>query len=257
MTQIIGFAGSKQSGKNTACNFILAIKIAELGISKSTRLTDAGEIEVTDIFDDSISDQEWMPFKDPYVNVAHLFDNELGNFIRIYSFAEKLKRLCIEILGLKEELVFGNDKQKNTKTDIQWKTVYGSNNTDNTGYMTVREVLQVVGTDMFRGLDHNVWVNSCLRQIERESPEIALISDVRFENEVTAIQKNNNGFVIGLTRNPDKKNIDNHISEQEPQKCLKSCDVVIDNDNLSIPQQNKEIYLATEHLTNMTNVIGD
>ena len=121
MTQIIGFAGSKQSGKNTACNFILAIKIAELGISKSTRLTDAGEIEVTDIFDDSISDKKWMPFKDPYVNVAHLFDNELGKFIKIYSFAEKLKRLCIEILGLKEELVFGNDEQKILKQILSGK----------------------------------------------------------------------------------------------------------------------------------------
>ena len=30
MTQIIGFAGKKQSGKNTACNFILAAKLAEV-----------------------------------------------------------------------------------------------------------------------------------------------------------------------------------------------------------------------------------
>ena len=44
MTQIIGFAGRKQSGKDTACNFILAAKIAELGVSKSTRLTNTGEI---------------------------------------------------------------------------------------------------------------------------------------------------------------------------------------------------------------------
>ena len=121
--------------------------------------------------------------------------------------------------------------------------------------MTVREVLQVVGTDMFRGLNHNVWVNSCLRQIEQEHPEIALISDVRFENEVTAIQ-NNNGFVIGLTRNPYKNNVDTHISEQEPQKCLQTCNIIIDNANLAIPQQNKEIYFAIKDLNNMTNIIG-
>jgi len=256
MTQIIGFAGSKQAGKNTACNFIVAIKLAELGVSKSTRLTDTGDIEVTDIFDDTISGQEWIPFKDPYVDINNLFDNELGKFIKIYSFADKLKRLCIEILGLKEELVFGTDKQKNTKTDIKWVTEDNDSHTKNKGYMTVREVLQVVGTDMFRGLNHNVWVNSCLRQIEQEHPEIALISDVRFENEVTAIQ-NNNGFVIGLTRNPYKNNVDTHISEQEPQKCLQTCDVVIDNDNLDIPQQNKQIYLAIQNLNNMTTIIGD
>ena len=44
MTQIIGFAGKKQSGKNTACNFILATKIAELGVSKGTRLNEGGEV---------------------------------------------------------------------------------------------------------------------------------------------------------------------------------------------------------------------
>ena len=49
MTQIIGFAGKKQSGKNTACNFILALKLAELGICKTSRLSKNGEIEVTDI----------------------------------------------------------------------------------------------------------------------------------------------------------------------------------------------------------------
>ena len=88
MTQIIGFAGKKQSGKNTACNFILATKIAELGISKSSRLSTNGEIEITDIFNETIPGKEWFPFRDPYVDVANLFENELGKFIKMYSFAE-------------------------------------------------------------------------------------------------------------------------------------------------------------------------
>ena len=49
MTQIVGFAGKKQSGKNTACNFILAMKLAELGICRVSRLSEGGEIEVTDV----------------------------------------------------------------------------------------------------------------------------------------------------------------------------------------------------------------
>ena len=47
MTKIIGFAGKKQSGKNTACNFITAIKLAELGICKTSRISEGGDIEVT------------------------------------------------------------------------------------------------------------------------------------------------------------------------------------------------------------------
>ena len=114
MTQIIGFAGKKQSGKNTACNFILATKIAELGVSRGTRLSEGGEVEVTDILNDSPTDKEWFPFYSPHVDVENLFNNELGKFIKLYSFAEKLKRMAIDVLGLKEEWVFGTDKQKNT-----------------------------------------------------------------------------------------------------------------------------------------------
>ena len=62
MTQILGFAGKKQSGKNTACNYIIALKIAELGISGSTRLSEDGNIEVTDIFGQTKDFQEWFEF---------------------------------------------------------------------------------------------------------------------------------------------------------------------------------------------------
>ena len=255
MTQIIGFAGKKQSGKNTACNFILAVKIAELGISKSTRLSKEGEIEVTDIFNESVNDKEWFTFKPPYVDTQNLFDNELGNHIKLYSFAEKLKRMCIDLLGLKEEWVFGTDEQKNTPTHINWKDVWFIEDAKTMPpmAMTAREVLQFVGTNIFRSMYENVWVDACLRQIEQENPEIALISDVRFENEVTAIQ-NKGGLVVGLKRSPYKKS-DKHASETQVEKCFDLCDTVIDNSDLSIPQQNEQIYLAIKNLDNIVEII--
>lgn len=258
MTQIIGFAGKKQSGKNTACNFILATKIAELGVSRSSRLNNKGEIEITDILDDKISDEEWFSFESPKVDIKNLFDNELGNFIRLYAFADKLKKLCIDILGLKEELVFGTDEQKNTLTHMKWEDIPGEGNkfrspeSQDRTHMTVREVLQIVGTDIFRGLDSSIWVNACLRQIETDDPELALISDVRFENEVKAIQ-DKGGFVIGLKRDPSTES-DKHASETQVEKCFDLCDTIIDNSELSIPQQNKQIYLAIKHLDNIPEV---
>ena len=251
-TQIIGFAGQKQAGKDTACNFILAIKLAELHVARSARLTELGTIEVTDIFDESMSGQEWMPFQSPHVDVESLFDNELGRFVNIYSFAHKLKQLCVDVLGLEQELVFGNDQQKNTKTHIKWDSIKSS--TKKKGYMTVREVLQYVGTDMFRGLDPTIWVNACINQIKKEQPELALVSDVRFENEVNAIQEEG-GYVIGLTRSPFKKPKTDHVSETAPAQCLDICDIVIDNANLSIPEQNEQIYLAIKHLNNIPDII--
>ena len=255
MTQIIGFAGKKQSGKNTACNFILAAKIAELGISKSVRLSEHGEIEVTDIFNDSITGKEWLPFKSPHVNVQNLFDNELGKYIKLYSFADKLKTMCIDLLGLKEEWVFGTDKQKNTPTHINWKDVWFVEDAKTMPPipMTAREVLQFVGTNIFRSMYENVWIDACLRQIENDAPEIALISDVRFENEVIAIQ-NKGGLVIGLKRSPYKKS-DKHASETQVEKCFDICDTVIDNSNLSIPEQNEQIYLNIKNLDNIFQIV--
>ena len=254
MTQIIAFAGRKQAGKDTACNFLLAAKIAELGISRSTRLNKSGQIEVTDIFGDSVSGQEWMPFEPPHVDVPTLFSNELGEFIQIYSFADKLKRMSIDILGLKEEWVFGTDEQKNTLTDILWEDIYTHQTVpEKEGRMTVREVLQCVGTDMFRAMYKNVWVDACLRQIEQDAPELALISDARFPNEVRAVQKQG-GVVIGLSRNPYKKS-DKHSSETAVEKCFEICDTVIDNGKLSIPKQNEQIYLATKHLQGIPDIL--
>ena len=244
-TQIIGFAGKKQSGKNCACNFILATKLAELGICRASRLSPKGGIEVTDIFDLSSTDgDEWFPFEPPHVATESLFENELGRYVKLYSFAEKLKRLAIDLLGLKEEWVFGTDAQKNTKTHLKWESFSDSK----TGEMTAREVLQHVGTDIFRSLNENVWIDSCFRQIEEENPELALISDVRFKNEIKGIQ-DRGGFVIGLTRGSAKrKKKDNHASETEIGESLDLCDIIIDNTDLTIPEQNEAIYNAIKEL---------
>ena len=57
------------------------------------------------------------------------------------------------------------------------------------GFMTGREVLQYVGTNIFRKMYNNVWVDATLRLIQEEQPELAIIADVRFPNEVEGVQK--------------------------------------------------------------------
>ena len=207
-----------------------------------------GEVEVTDILDDSVSGEEWIPFKSPHVDVQNLFNNELGKFIRLYSFAEKLKQMSVDILGLKSEWVFGTDEQKNTPTHFQWNEFSKTKS----GPMTAREVLQHVGTEMFRSFHSSVWVDACLKQIEEDGSELALISDVRFKNEISAIQ-DQGGVVIGLQRNPTKK-ADEHSSETEMDDSFELCDFVIDNREMSIPEQNKQIYLTIKDLNNIPSI---
>jgi len=266
MTQIIAFAGKKQSGKNTACNFVLAMKLAELAICKVSRLSKEGEVEVSDVLGETHPDMEWIPFKSPHIDTEGLFNNELSPFVKMYGLADALKRMSISILGLDYQQVFGTDSDKNSKTKLKWENMpavispselkkRGVSKKDAEklgmivhakGSMTAREVLQYVGTDVFRRMNSDVWLNSLLGEIESDAPELALISDVRFENEIEVIQKNK-GFVIGLTRDPYEQT-DRHSSESEIEKCLEVCDIVVDNSSLTIPEQNEKIYHALEHL---------
>ena len=139
---IIAFAGRKQSGKTTSCEF-----------------------------------------------VQSLFANKET---KIYNFADPLKQLCIDIFGLTYNQCYGTDENKNEIVDCCWS------GTDSK--MTAREVLQYVGTDVFRAMQHNVWSSATIRLIQKEQPDIALIADCRFPNEVEAV-KNAGGLVVKLNRN--------------------------------------------------------
>jgi hypothetical protein len=269
MPQIVGFAGKKQSGKNTACNCIMAMKLAELGVCKTSRLSKDGRIEVTDIFGENPTSEDFFLFEEPNVDINSLFENEVGRFVRLYALADTLKDMSISILGLTEAQVFGTDEDKNSKTSLRWEDMPGVISPGELrkqgftkdqasslglmihakGKMTAREVLQYVGTDIFRKMNHNVWLDSFFSKVQSHGAELALVSDVRFENEIKGIQKNG-GFVIGLTRDI-YNGADSHSSESELDLAISGCDAIINNSNLTIPEQNKEIYYSLEHLDNV------
>lgn len=245
MTQIVGFAGKKQSGKNTACNYILALKLAELGVCKKSRLSEKGTVEVSDIFGETLEDKEWFEFSNKNLNVSKLFEDHLGNYIRIYGLDDTLKDLCIDVLGLTYEQAYGTDKDKNSKTSIKWSSV----DKKKKDYMTAREVLQYVGTDFFRNLDPNVWINSLLRKIKKDKPEVALICDVRFKNEIIELQKEG-AYILGLTRDPYSKG-DQHASEKEIEEGLSLCDCVCDNANADVKDSIRMIHNGLSVLPNV------
>jgi len=244
MTQIIGFAGRKQSGKNSLCNFFTLIHLVSSGISKYARLTDGGEIEVSDILGEKIcNEDEWFSFYNPRVDVEGILD--ISKAVKTYALADPLKELCINILGLDKEKVYGTDSQKSELCDLMWKNMpdYKSLHSFPTGKMTVREVLQYMGTEVFRKIDNNVWINTLLRRIESEKYHMALISDVRFDNEIMALQ-NNGGIVVGLMRDVFDSD-DSHASEQIN---FDLCDIVIDNTDMSLVEQGHAVYGLLEQV---------
>jgi hypothetical protein len=204
MTRIIGIAGKKQSGKNTAANYLHGSVLKSNGFTEEFKLSpSSGELVI-------LTDTGWGVFditrKDnQFIDYAH---SNMWPFIKLYSFADGLKNICVEFFGLTVEQVYGTDKDKNSKTDILWKNMPTRSNKKK-GRMTARELLQYFGTDIMRKMYHDVWVTHALNKIKSEKSEVSIVADVRFPNEVDAILEAG-GEVIKLQRAPLK---DDHSSE--------------------------------------------
>lgn len=140
----------------------------------------------------------------------------------IVHFADALKDACVLIFGIpREDMETETGKQK--LTQVKWP-VGVERNGATLGYephekhkdsvsekfMTVREVLQFVGTDLFRNqLDPDIWVQSVYRKKYRED-DIVVVADARFPNECDFAR--NNGILIGVERETGLKS-DGHKSE--------------------------------------------
>lgn len=204
MTKIIAFAGRKQSGK-TSCSWFI----------------------------ESLIDRNFQ-----YTTKC-----------KIYSFADPLKKdICINILGLTEKQCYGTDEEKNTLTKIAWKNMpdYDISWTwdseyDPSGFMTARQVMQFVGTNIFRKMKYDVWSGAIIKKILEEKYDVAIIADCRFPNEVEAVQ-NVGGYVIKLTRNPYNSSHESEVALDGSIYDQNKFDLIIDNANLTIEEQNQKIF---------------
>lgn len=112
----------------------------------------------------------------------------------VINFADELKRIV--------SLIFDDAPYPKYEVEKQKARVLACGK-------TVREVLQIFGTEGARSIDENCWIRAYLKQIRKEYHSVILTSDVRFPNEADTI-KSNGGILIRLSRNPFP---DNHLSE--------------------------------------------
>lgn len=203
MTKIIAFSGRKQSGKSTGGEYIQSI------IAK----------------------------------------NNLPVTFKLYSFADPLKQdICMNLLGLTYDQCYGTDEDKNSLTtikytdmpdyDISWRF---TNEYDSSGYMTARQVMERVGTNIFRKLKNNIWVDATMSKIKRENYDLAIILDNRFPNEVDSVLQND-GIVIRLTRNLFNSNADAEKALDPDNYDWTKFSLVIDNHNMSIEEKNSVLF---------------
>ena len=98
--------------------------------------------------------------------------------------------------------------------------------------LSARQIMQTLGTEWARSLSPDIWVNIGLNKAKEvnEAGRAALITDVRFPNEVAAI-RNAGGIVVWVKRDATNNN-DTHSSENS--LTAEDCDIIIDNNGTLI-----------------------
>lgn len=269
-TKIIGFSGKQSAGKDSACNLLYCIALRNvLKLTDVAYVDDEGRV-IIEYVDENGKFDGPLFVDSRHPEIMGWMAQFVWPFIKKFSYAEPLKEFCQYVLGLSEEGVWGTNEQKNQPTHLKWedmptvlhegdwlvmqeKFLYSQQPEDvfdnilvgKTGLMTGREVMEYFGTQICRRMYPNVWADALIRRIELIKPEIAMVCDVRFPNEVEAIKKAG-GKVIRLTRTTEEAAKNDHISNTALDQDVydwSNFDAVIDNQNLTI-REAQDLILA-------------
>lgn len=237
MTNIVALCGKKQSGKTTLSNFLHGHELKRHDVIERFLISPKGELVVNCTFhsDDGKESQE-MGLLDLHQQTDEYYQyasRRIWPLIRAYNFADSLKEICVMLFDISPECVYGTDDQKNQLQEhLRWENM--PMNTSPSGPMTSREFLQFLGTDVMRKMYEPIWANNCFKRIEADGPEIAVIGDCRFVNEIEAV-KQQGGKVIRLTRSPYESS---HRSEIDADN-YEGFDAIIDNQNMTIEESSR------------------
>lgn len=158
----------------------------------------------------------------------------------LYSFADPLKKnICMDLLGLTEQQCYGSDDDKNSLTSIRWRDMpdyHGSSNDTNI-FMTARQVMEFVGTHIFRKIKQDIWVDATIRQIKKDNYDLAIILDTRFPDEVDAIL-NVGGYVVRLCRDQFNSLAEPEVALDQHRYDWSKFSLIVDNQNMTLEEKN-------------------
>jgi hypothetical protein len=123
--------------------------------------------------------------------VSKYMQESLPSLVQTYSFARELKLYCKEH---HDELLARWQLANQTKQVPACKSdpIYG-----------YTRILQWYGTDVARKANPNVWVEALSSRVAADLPEIAVITDVRFQNEAAYVKENGGYLIEVIRRLPD------------------------------------------------------
>lgn len=178
--------------------------------------------------------------------------SEISNYLvakygaKKYSFAYPLKEIVRRAFDLSDDQVFGSQAEKE-RVDPRYN-------------VSARWLMQRIGTEGVREvLGPDFWWKNCLERLQDEKPELAVIEDFRFINEVEGFLKLNDGVdpkypVVNIWRieHPAERETEadqNHQSEAEWSKCQYT--------NLVKPEEYGlvELYFAVDQAALDSNLI--
>lgn len=210
LMKVVGISGRKQAGKNTVANILHGLVLKENGLIKDYNIGGDGQLMI--LTEDSSGNEGWGEFdvSRQDSNFVQYAERNMWPFVKLYSFADHLKWICVKLFNIPHECVWGTDEQKNQLQEhLVWENMAPVSRLHGEGPMTAREFMQFFGTDICRSMYEPIWVNSCINKIQQEQSGLAIIADVRFPNEAKAIEQAG-GRLVRLTR---KVFEDSHSSE--------------------------------------------
>ncbi len=201
MKAVIAIAGCKNSGKSSLCRYLSYLIARVDGLIINDKLSGA--------FDNRLLAQ--VP-KDASQKV-YITDNGRNYVeaklkrepnIETVSFAGPIKDFCLNVLDIDYESIYGSDEQKNKPTKYVWENmpehIRNAYNTSRSGQMTAREIMQILGTDIFRNyFSQSVWVDCLISRVQKSDADVIFVDDLRFNNEAIALMKED-AMIIHLER---------------------------------------------------------
>ena len=118
--------------------------------------------------------------------------------VDIIAYADFLKDILGACFNLSYEQLYGSLKEVPIEgLKINTNAYLGTNI-----YWTPRELLQYIGTDVFRNIDTNCWINVVKNRVKINNKNniSTIITDARFDDEITWILQEYSGVHIHVER---------------------------------------------------------
>lgn len=154
--------------------------------------------------------------------VGPCMDCKSGRKVVKMSFAAPLKQLCINTFGLGKRQCYGESGERETPSPIRWRDIspkYHTLKPDGASaddFLSAREILQFVGTNVMRDFYPNVWARAAGLSALRSYADIVVYTDARFPNEIEEFQEmalNGEINLVVVRMRRDTGIVDDHPSE--------------------------------------------